>query len=336
MTAKTDAELNEGEPQATAQSHTPTTPGARLAARQAAKAARKAAERGKTDVVTDAVQQQALSAGSWVSDHGRTIGVAVATVAVLGIGLIAYQYNAQSTAAAAAGALGNGVKATLAAVGSAADLPEDAPDEEIYATLDARTNKALAGYREVVSKHAGTTAAIWARLGEGNELLNLGKADDAARAFGAVFAATEDDFLRYRALEGHGFALEAQNKLDDATQKFVEIGKLANGAYKPASDYHLARLLAVRGDAKGAREMFGKLIESLGEQALNQQTSNQRVRFAAIKDEAEMRLTELGGERKTRPTSSASGIGAEGLTPELLETLRKQLKMNTPTAPEGQ
>jgi len=331
VTAKTDVELDEAEADAPANLEAPQSAGARLAARKAAKAARKAAERGKTDVVTDAVQEQAVSASHWLSDHGRTISLALGIATIAGVGSIAYRYVTEGTAATAAAALGTGVKAALAAVGSAEELPGDSSDDEIYATVDARANKALASYREVASKHNGTEAALWAHLGEGSELLTLGKPDDAARAFGAVAAATDDDFLRYRALEGHGFALEAQNKLDDATQKFAEIAKLAAGAYKPASDYHLARLLAVRGDTKGAKDLLSKLVDSLGEQALTK-----GVRFAAIKDEAEMRLTELGGARKTQPTSNAGGIGAEGLTPELLEQLRKQLKMNTPAAPEGQ
>lgn len=328
MTAKTDAQFDETESPAPAK---PETPGARLAARKAAKAARKAAERGKTDAVQDAVQEQALSASSWASDNARTIGAVVSVAALAIAGVVAFQYVSEQRATEAAAALGKGVKASLATVASADAAAEDDSEEETFETLDARSTKALAGYREVVSQHDNTDAALWARLGEGNELLTLGKADEAGKAFGAVVAQTEDEFLRYRALEGHAFALEAQGKLDDATQKFAEIAKVAGGAYKPASDYHLARLLAVRGDAKGAKEMFGKLLDQLGEQAL---TKGER--FVAIRDEAQLRLAELGGERKTRPNPAAGSVGAEGLTPELLETLRRQLEQKAPAAPAGQ
>lgn len=320
MTAKTDAQIEDTE---VAPAEKPETPGARLAARKAAKAARKAAERGKSNVVTDAVQEQALSAGSWLSDNGRVISIGLGAIA-LGLAVFAgVRMMGEQKAQEAAVSLAKGVKSGLASVVSG-DAPEETEDsdEETYATLDARATKALAGYQEVTSKHAGTEAALWARLGEGNELLTLGKAEEAGRAFGAVASETEDDYLRYRALEGHGFALEAQNKLDDATQKFGEIAKLANGGYKPASDYHLARLLALRGDTKSAKELYGKLIDALGEQALEKGE-----RFTAIRDEAQIRLSELGGERKTRPNAAGAGVGAEGLTPELLETLRKQLDL---------
>lgn len=330
MTAKTDAQLDDHEVADTAAS-VPETAGARLAARKAAKAARKAAERGKNNILADAVEEQAVQASNWFADNARVLTLTVGGLCLAGAAWVGFQTVTQKKAGEAATALAEGVKVSLAAVESG-DVPaeEDASDEETFATAQARSEKALAGYRKVQKEHAGTDAALWAQLGEGSELLSLGKGEEAGRAFGAVASATEDDFLRYRALEGHGFALEAQDKLDEATQKFAEIAKLANGAFKPASDFHLARLLATRGDQKGAKDMFSKLVDSLGEQALEKGE-----RFTAIRDEAQIRLSELGGERKARPAASGPNVGAEGLTPELLESLRRQLEQKAPAAPEG-
>jgi tetratricopeptide (TPR) repeat protein len=157
-------------------------------------------------------------------------------------------------------------------------------------------------------------------LGVANSLLELGKPAEASSEYTkALESAGDDTYLRSRALEGSGYALEAQQKYEDALKKFDELSHLANGAYRSLGDYHRARVLVAQGKAADARAVLEGMSKALAA------TTNvqERERFESSVDSAETLLQELGGKPTEKARIDPSGKG--GLTQDVMDAIRKQL-----------
>jgi tetratricopeptide (TPR) repeat protein len=235
----------------------------------------------------------------------------------------------------AADLLGAGLTTANAPIIKAGEEPPgDAPDES-YPTAQARAEKARDAFAAVVKRFPDAKAATWARLGQANALSELGKHADAEKLYAAIADQQDADaFVRFRALEGLGFALEAQQKYDSALKRFAQIGELDNGAFKPVSDYQQARMQIALGNKQKAADMLQALVK-----AERAKPAGEGSRFESIVGEAETLLTELSVELnapKLRPEAPASNLGAAatgsphaqgaGLTKEIVDALRKQLE----------
>jgi tetratricopeptide (TPR) repeat protein len=64
--------------------------------------------------------------------------------------------------------------------------------------------------------------------------------------------AKADDAALFVALEGAGYTLEEQNKLDEALEYFSRIGEGTTAFYKDFGLKHKARILEKKGDKAGA------------------------------------------------------------------------------------
>jgi len=304
------------------------TAGNRLAAKRAAKAARKAATRGTSNPADD-VARSVTSVTDWLEVHGRTIWLAVGGLVVVAIGG-AVASNLVERGQREAGALLHTAVVTSHGIIIA---PEETPPEDAivptFTSVIARDEKALSQYRDVQKKAESSPAARYAALGEANTLFGLGKAAEASTAFeklrtelgqapdkSAVDDA--DSFLRFRSLEGAGYALEAQQKYADARQRFEALSKLDKGAYRTSGDYHQARMLV----AEGKRDEAKKLLEALTKAAADKPADvlEPGDEFETTVAAAQTLLVELGGQPVERTTGAGSGISQQ-----VLDSLRKQL-----------
>lgn len=314
---------------------------ARLAARRAAKAAAKASKKGTAPIVPEGVAEGVSAASAFYEKHSRMLWAGVALSVVLGIGVLSIMAQLSKSAGEAAALLGAGVKTAQAMVVAEGETPpEDVT--ETYPTAEDRAQKALDNYRSVVSKFPDSKAATYARLGEAVASLELGKAAEAEKAFKSALAEGRkgDDFLlQWRALEGIGFALEAQDKHAEAVQRFEELAGLRGGALRPAGDYHRARMLVALGKKEEAATLLESMIKDERERA-----PEAGVRFESTVAAAEALLnalaTELGKPKlepslKSQAMPPGPGGPAQGLSPELLEALRKQLEQKGATLPEN-
>jgi tetratricopeptide (TPR) repeat protein len=295
------------------------TAGTRLAAKRAAKSAQKASRKGKSTAVEDAtrsVQQAAI----WFDVHGKKVWLGLGLLIVLGVawlGLVHYLNTKDNEA-------GNLLRAAVTNSQGLVITGDETPPEDAlvptFTSAEERANKALAGYRDVAAKFGSSSAGHYATLGVANTLFDLGKHDEAAREFAKVLdVAGADVFLRFRALEGAGYALEAQQKYPEALGRFEELAKLGNGAYKPLADYHRARVLVAQGkpaDARAVLEAASKAAAAVSDE--------ERSRFESVIDSSETLLQELGGRPTERPRANVMGQGG-GLSPDVLDALRKQL-----------
>jgi tetratricopeptide (TPR) repeat protein len=313
----------------------------RLTARRAAKAAAKASKRGTAPIVPGKVTKSVGAAKAWFDANQRTMLFLLAVV-VLGGGAayaVSTQYGKRDHQAA--DLLGTGLSTANAPIIKAGEEPPGDAPEESYPTAQARAEKARDAFAAVANRFPDSKAATWARLGQANALSELGKQAEAEKLYAAIADQQGgDSFVRFRALEGLGFTLEAEQKYDAANKRFAQIGEIDNGAFKPVSDYQQARMLIALGNKQKAADMLQALVK--GERA--KPSGEGGTRFESVVAEAETLLTELAVElnapklRPETPAGGAPGMGmgaaapssphaqGAGLTKEIVEALRKQLE----------
>ena len=216
------------------------TAGQRLAAQQAAKSARKAAERGRdAELVEEKAIAQAAVAKDWLQDNLKPLGLmagGVLLVAALGIGWSTFA----GRQAAAAGA-------ELAAV-----LDGDADDPVALASA----------YAAVANAHEKTPAAAWARIGEGRALYAQGKWEPSRAAYQAALDSSEDEAIRWAALEGIAYALEAEKSYEQAIEQ-LEVLRELDSNIAPIAGYHQGRILVTEGKLEEAKVKFDGVLNEL-------------------------------------------------------------------------
>lgn len=293
------------------------TAGTRLAAKRAAKAAQKAAKRGTSNPVEQAAQRMQRAA-EWFDLHGRVLWIGLGALVVVGIAWVVLANYLTTKDYDAGAALHTAVTNNLGVVVPA---DETAPEDLIVPTFtstEERAKKALEGYKAVASKYGSSSAGKYAMLGIANSQLELGKFAEATTEYAKVLDnAGEDTFVRFRALEGSGYALEAQQKYDEALKKFEELSRFSNGAYRTLGDYHRARVLVAQGKAPEARAVLEGLSKALAATT----DAQDRERFESAADAADTLLQELGG----KPSEKAQALGKGGLTQDVMDAIRKQL-----------
>jgi tetratricopeptide (TPR) repeat protein len=218
----------------------PLTAGQRLAAQQAAKSARKAAQRGRdVELVEERAIAQAAVAKDWLQDNLKPLGImagAVLVLAALGIGWSTFTHGQN----AAAGA-------ELAAV-----LESDADD---VATL-------ASSFAAVADAHAKTPAAAWARIGQGRALYAQAQWEQSRAAYQAALDSSDDEAVRWAALEGIAYSLEAEKSYDDAIGQLEALREL-DRSIAPIAGYHQGRILAGQGKLEEAKTKFDSVLNDL-------------------------------------------------------------------------
>jgi predicted negative regulator of RcsB-dependent stress response len=276
-----------------------TSAGARLAAAKAAKAARKAAKRGKDKKAQDplaqvrasAVAQQAQKAASWAQENrGLVIGLLVAVALGLG-GYFGWTAYKESQAQAAAGLLETALEISRARIRDADDPePDEDDDERTYTSERRRAEAALRAFRRVISAHGDSEAAVWARLGEARALFDLGRYDQARRAYEQAYeAAAGDSSVSWRALEGRAFTYEAEQEWDRANAVYRELAQLDERRFEPVAKYHMARIQLEKGERQPATTALRDLVRRLREADDDEEIQD----FPYVLAQAELRLREL-------------------------------------------
>jgi len=218
----------------------PLTAGQRLAAQQAAKSARKAAERGRdADLVEEKAIAQAVVAKDWLQDNLKPLGLmagGVLLVAAIGIGWSTFTRGQD----AAAGA-------ELVAV-----LEGDADDAATLANA----------YAAVAEAHAKTLAAAWARIGEGRALYAQGQWEQSRAAYQAALDGSDEEAVRWAALEGIAYTLEAEKSYDQAIEQLEALRELDRNI-APIAGYHQGRILVAEGKLDEAKAKFDGVLNEL-------------------------------------------------------------------------
>lgn len=230
------------------------------------------------EMVDDALARGWAGATKWLRSNLTTIQWVVA-VGLLGVaGYVGYTYFTQKKLGESSVLLASGAMAESGYV-----TAEDKRDEDdkkldptlVFKTAQERNEKALASYREAQQKHAGTGAAILAKLGEAGVLLDQREWDKAIEAYGAVLEtqlASADPDVKGRAIEGIGLAKEGKGDLDGAIAELRRLESIDAKGYKELSQYHQARLLIAKNtddDRAKAKDLLKAAYDKLKEPALD-------------------------------------------------------------------
>ena len=269
----------------------PLTAGQRLAAQQAAKAARKAAQRGRdAELVEEKAIAQAVVAKDWLADNLKPLGLmAGGVLLVAAAGIVWATFTHRQNAAAGE---------ELAAV-----LEGDADDPAALA----------AAYANVADSHAKTPAAAWARVGQGKALYAQGQFEEARAAYQAALAASDDETIRWAALEGLSYALEAESSLDDALEQ-LEALRAVNRSIAPIAGYHQGRILAEQGKLDEAKTKFDWVLNELKE--------SDAPALPYTQEQAEARLALI--DPSLAPTAGSDPRQAEEIIRQMNEMLQRQ------------
>jgi hypothetical protein len=204
------------------------------------------------EMVDDALSRMWASTTKWLRANLTTIQWVILAGAVGAGGYVGYTYFTQKTLGAASGLLASAAMAEDAYI-----LPEDKrPDEDkeldptpLFKTIEERNDKVLATYKEVSEKHAGSGAAILAKLGEAGVLLDKRDFDKAIEAFEAVLKtplAAADLDVKGRSIEGIGLAKEGKGDADGAMASFKQLEGVDARGFKELAQYHQARMLLAK------------------------------------------------------------------------------------------
>ncbi len=270
------------------QKQAPLTPGQRLAASRAAKSARKAAERGRqAELVEDKALAQAAVAKDWLAENLKPLGLAaggVLLVAAIGITWSTFAEGKSEVAGEA-----------LAAI-LESNVYDDAELAESYAA--------------VVRDHEGTVAATWALIGEARALYSQGKLDQAREAYQSALESTDDEMLRWAALEGIAYTFEAEQEHDRALEQLEALRALSKEV-APIASYHQARILMQQGKNGEAKIKLRSILTEL------RQPNAPPLPFTRA--EAESRLALLDPSQ-----APAAGPDMRGLEEQLNQMIRQQ------------
>jgi hypothetical protein len=224
-----------------------------------------------SEMVDDALARSWSAAGKWLRTNFHILQwVIVAGVVGVG-GYMFYMSRTDKKAGSASGTLISAVEAERGRV-----MAEDKRSEEdkrfdptrVFATPEERANAALASYNQVIDQHAGTGAAMLAKLGQAGVYLDKRDFQHALDAYNAVLASplgAADLDVKGRAIEGIGLAKEGKGELDGALATFGDLAKVDAKGFKELAKYHQARIHLAKGEKEKAKDLLKELLALKGD-----------------------------------------------------------------------
>ena len=282
----------------------------------------------------DPLLQRTNDFAKWARQNRGLVGAIVAGAVLVIGGITLKEWLSQRKESQASEILAEGVAVQRGRLGDdTVESPDGFKDPTpMFKTAAARQDAALAKYRDVQTKFAGTGAAYLARLAEGSLLLDKRQVDDAIKAFSEVKSsplAAADAEVRGRALEGLGFAYELKaqagdaSKLDDALKVFRELENTDVKGFKELGMYHQARVFESKGDKDKAKE----LLKSVHERANKPGEGHP---FPYLESVADDRLRAL--DPTALPAKPSMNVGSptskmsDAQMRKMIEQLQKQMK----------
>jgi hypothetical protein len=324
----------------------PTTPGQRVAAQMAAKAAAKAAEKARraeaqatqtaadeqaavetieAPAGPDEVELRAAEVGRLVEQSRPVLQRAALGALVVFVVAGAVLYVRGRIEVAAGKALMRGTEALSAEVGPAPEVPDGKPH---FATEAARTAAARAQFQRILDEKtlgsfhlwASTRAGLGARVALAQLDVNEGKYAEALERLRAVRAEVgEDTALEAQVLELIILCRFGLDKHGEAQSDLERLARIDRARYEPTAKYLTARSLFEREQLEPAKAILVPLVQALeGEDA---------PALPYLGQQARALLQRIDPSAAPRAAAPAGGglQGLEGLPPELLEQLRRQL-----------
>jgi predicted negative regulator of RcsB-dependent stress response len=140
--------------------------------------------------------------------------------------------------------------------------PQKILSSTVAGALDAELMKAREPFSKLAKEHGATGAGKLALLYEADLARRANKHAEAAELYESYLkGAAKDDAMLFLAIEGAGYALEEQGKLDEAAERFGRLTTEPGTAfYKDYGLKHRARILEKKGDKAGAIEAYKAIV----------------------------------------------------------------------------
>ena len=209
----------------------------------------------------DELQKIGATAVPWLEQHGRSVTIGVVAVLVVIGGVVVVRELGTRGEERASHEFGAALRVLDRPV-NANPPATPAPGEEVPFKSEAEKDEALVkSLTDFRAKNTGRKAASSAALPLAQALLRQGKPADALPLIEEFLTNAEpNDVLRPAALEARGYALEAQQKYDEAMAAFDQLSKENKTDFmKGMGMYHRGRLLLLKGDKDGAAKLFSDL-----------------------------------------------------------------------------
>jgi tetratricopeptide (TPR) repeat protein len=223
----------------------------------------------------DEFQVVAGRAMGWmVANRGLVLGAvgAVIAIAIIGWGFTAWRGSREAKAGAE---LAEAIELQSRPISS----DSTQPGQETFASKEEREKAVIAALEKVRADHRATAAGQTALAEIGFHKLKGGDAAGAQKDLEEFLAAASKDHpLRPFAQESLGYALEAQNRLDDAKAAFEKLRDLELPA---RADYQLARLALLQGKPD-AREQLARVAKEHPKDLDVVREANERLELASL------------------------------------------------------
>ena len=212
---------------------------------------------------------------AWVAARQKQVAGAVIAVALAALaiwGLSAYRSARDAKAGAALAAALELQSRPIAGEGPSQ------PGQETFPSEEERQKAVVAALEKVRSDHAGTSAARTALAELGFHKLKAQDAAGAQKDLQDFLSSAGGNPLRPFAQESLGYALEAQNKLDEARAAFEKLREMDRPAL---ADLHAARLALMQG-RPDARQQLEKVAREYPKDPLIVREANERIELSAL------------------------------------------------------
>jgi tetratricopeptide (TPR) repeat protein len=212
----------------------------------------------------DAFQRVGSEARDWLVERQTlvVIGVGVVLVGGLIVGLAShFSRRGEEKAAQELGKVLQVLERPIIATPEGAQLTPPPGEEAPFKSAQEQDQELVKRLTAFRNDHKGTRASATAALPLGKAEYRLGNHDNALAAFTDFLKdAPQNDPMRAAALEGQGYAYEAQQKYDQALGSFDEMSKVDAGGYlEGMGQYHRARILILQGKKEEAAAVLVKI-----------------------------------------------------------------------------
>ncbi|MFP2927676.1 tetratricopeptide repeat protein [Pyxidicoccus sp. 3LG] len=208
----------------------------------------------------DTFMKVGAEASDWLAQRQKLIGIAAGVIIVGGLGVAIANEVSKRGEEKASQALGQAL-AILERPVEGVEPAQPGDTAVPFKTMQERDQELVKALDQFRQDHGGTRSATTAALTLGKAQFRLGEFGKAQEAFGSFLKdAPQSEPLRAGALEGQGYAFEAEKKYDEAIKAFDQMATAGGGEFLPGMGaYHKGRMLILQDKKEEAAQVLSKV-----------------------------------------------------------------------------
>jgi tetratricopeptide (TPR) repeat protein len=221
----------------------------------------------------DALVRSSAATGRFLRDNMVWLQWVVILGLAGGMGVLIYNYRQQLKSEKVGDQVASVLDAQFGRLVDTEEIPQSDPrlvdPREVFPSEADRAAKALAGWQGLQSAKA-PDLRLYSLLGAAGALYDAEKYSEAREAYLKVLDHPRIGLspeLKGRALEGIGMTWEAEGKYDEAIAAYEKVRAINVEEFEPLANFHIARVLYLKGDKTKALELLSKMNEEYSKEA---------------------------------------------------------------------